>query len=146
MAYSGSCLCGAVTYASYADAVFQGNCYCKDCHKESGSGHITAIGLPTASFHQTGGTSVYDKPADSGGTLAIHFCSKCGTTLFTRPTNAPGMTLIRAGTLDGDVEVTPQMNLYAPHAPELGPRFAGDPRLCRDAATRLSLGGEPARG
>ena len=121
MAYSGSCLCGAVHYSSNADAVFQGNCYCKDCHKESGSGHITAVAVPTASVHQTGETSVYDKPTDSGGVLAIHFCPKCGTTLFTRPTNAPGMTLIRAGTLDGDADVTPQMNLYAPRAPAWDP-------------------------
>ncbi len=117
MALSGKCLCGAVGYVAESDPVFSGNCYCKDCRRESGTGHTTAVAVPEPSLTVTGKTSQYVKSTDRGTTLTTVFCPICATTLYARPSTTPGMVLIRAGALDDDSGVDPKFNLFAPQAP-----------------------------
>lgn len=127
MAFKGRCLCGAVHYESTGPAVFMGNCYCVDCRRESGTGHITAVAVPDPTMVVTGATVDFVKPADSGQTIRNTFCPVCGTTLFTHPSGVPGMALLRAGTLDDVSGVAPQMNLYADSAPAWDRPAAGLP-------------------
>ena len=117
MSFNGRCLCGAVRYSSAGPAVFMGNCYCADCRRESGTGHITAVAVPDPTLHTTGATQDFTKPADSGNAIRNTFCPVCATTLFTHPSALPGLALIRAGTLDDPSVVAPQMNLYTACAP-----------------------------
>ena len=108
-----------------------GNCYCADCQRESGTGHITAVAVPDPTLTTTGETRDFDKPTDSGSHIRTTFCVVCGTTLFTHPANLPGLALLRAGTLDDKSAVVPQMNMYVASAPawdrppEGIPGFAG---------------------
>lgn len=127
MHYAGRCLCGDVTYSANAEAIFQGNCYCRDCQKESGTGHITGVAVPEALLSVSGETRSYTKPADSGGTIENHFCARCGTTLYHKPSNVPGVAILRAGTLDPETPVEPQMNLYVASARAWDPPAAGLP-------------------
>lgn len=117
MAFKGRCLCGAVHYQSSGPAVFMGNCYCADCRRESGTGHITAVAVPDPTFQLTGETKDFTKQADSGGTIRNTFCPICATTICTHPSGTPGLTLIRAGTLDDPSLVDPQINMYVACAP-----------------------------
>ena len=105
MSFKGHCLCGAVQFESVGPAVFMGNCYCVDCRRESGSGHITAVAVPDV------------KPSDSGQSIRNTFCPTCATTLFTHPSGLPGLVLLRAGTLDDTAAVAPQVNMYVTCAP-----------------------------
>lgn len=117
MAFKGQCLCGAVQYESIGPAVFMGNCYCADCRRESGSGHITAVAVPDPTVQMAGETKDFTKPSDSGQTIRNTFCPVCGTTLMTHPSGLPGLALLRAGTLDDVSAVDPQMNMYTACAP-----------------------------
>ena len=117
MAFKGHCLCGAAHYSSSGPAVFTGNCYCVDCQRESGTGHITAVAVPDPTLQITGQTRDFTKPADSGQTIRNTFCPVCGTTLCTHPSALPGLALIRAGTLDDVTTVRPQLNMYVDSAP-----------------------------
>ncbi len=117
MAFKGRCLCGAVQYESAGRAAFMGNCYCADCRRESGAGHITAVAVPEATMRVSGAVQDFMKPADSGGSIRNSFCPVCATTLWTHPSRLPGLALIRAGTLDDSSAVVPQMNLYVAAAP-----------------------------
>ena len=117
VSFKGQCLCGAVRYESSGPAVFAGNCYCADCRRESGSGHITAVAVPDPTLTCTGETRDFTKPADSGGSIRNTFCPVCATTLFTHPSGLPGLALLRAGTLDAAAPVSPQMNMYVACAP-----------------------------
>lgn len=116
MSFVGRCLCGAVRYVSDAPAVFMGNCYCKDCQRESGTGHITAVALPGPTLAVEGVTQSFTKQADSGQTIRNTFCPVCGTTICTHPSGLPGLVLIRAGTLDDSAGVTPYINMYVASA------------------------------
>ena len=117
MAFKGHCLCGAVHYESSGPAVFMGNCYCADCRRESGTGHITAVAVPDPTLRTEGETQDFNKLADSGQSIRNTFCPICATTLFTHPSGLPGLALIRAGTLDYPAQVAPQMNMYVACAP-----------------------------
>ena len=53
MSVKGGCLCGAVRYESAVDPVFSGHCYCTDCQKGTGCGHVTVVGVPEAALTVT---------------------------------------------------------------------------------------------
>ena len=114
---TGRCLCGAVAYASSGSPVFMGNCYCADCRRESGTGHITAVAVPEALLTVEGRVAEFEKAADSGQAIRNTFCPVCATTVFTRPSGLPGLALIRAGTLDEPSLVEPRINMYVVSAP-----------------------------
>lgn len=116
MSLAGTCLCGAVHYEASSEAVFSGHCYCVDCQKESGCGHATVVAVPDATVRITGPTSTFTKLAGSAHPNERTFCSKCGTTLFSRPQSMAGMTLLRAGTLDDPSQITPSMSIYTSRA------------------------------
>ena len=117
MLLKGRCLCGAVAYEANASPVFMGNCYCADCRRESGTGHITAVAVPDPTLSVKGETKDFIKPADSGESIRNTFCQICATTLFTHPSGLPGLALLRAGTLNDPSQVVPQVNMYVVCAP-----------------------------
>ena len=125
MSFAGHCLCGAVQFESSGPSVFAGNCYCADCRRESGSGHITAVAVPDATLKIQGETRDFTKSSDSGQTIRNTFCPVCGTTLLTHPSGLPGLALLRAGTLDDVSVVHPQVNMYTACAPEWDQPVAG---------------------
>jgi hypothetical protein len=125
MTLEGRCLCGAVTYRSTGAPAFVANCFCVDCRRESGSGHITAVAIPDASLTTVGETRDYVKPADSGQTIRNTFCPVCATTLYTHPSKLPDLALLRAGTLDDATAIRPRFNLYVASAPDWDPPPAG---------------------
>lgn len=125
MSFRGRCLCGKVDYRSDAGPIFAGNCYCRDCQKESGAGHITGVGVPDASLTINGLVSTFTKKADSGGTITNTFCPNCGVVVVHRASNLPGVAIIRAGTLDDASSVKPEMNLYVSSAQPWDPPAPG---------------------
>jgi hypothetical protein len=121
MPLSGSCLCGAVRYQSSASPLFSGNCYCSDCRRESGGGHVTAVSVPNDSVSVIGTVATFSKAGASGKLIERSFCPRCGTTLYARPELRPGLTMLRAGTLDDASAVAPSVNLYTSRAPAWDP-------------------------
>ena len=116
MSVKGGCLCGAVRYAAAIDPVFSGHCYCTDCQKGTGCGHVTVVGVPEAALTVTGRTATYTKSGDSGQPIDRVFCPTCGTSVFSRPSAMSGMLMVRAGTLDDPSGVVPGMSIYASRA------------------------------
>jgi hypothetical protein len=116
MSLTGSCLCGAVRYEANAEPVFSGHCHCSDCQKESGGGHATIAAVPDATVRISGPTAHFSKPGDSGKANERTFCSKCGSTLFSRPQAIAGLTLLRVGTLDNPSAIAPGVSVYTKRA------------------------------
>jgi len=116
MSLSGTCLCGAVRYEANAEPAFSGHCFCADCQKETGGGHLTIVAVPDAAVKVTGTTATFSKPGASGQIVERTFCPKCGSTLFGRPEVMAGMTMLRAGTLDDPSQIAPSMSVYTSRA------------------------------
>ena len=81
----GRCLCGKieVTCTDLPKNVIA--CHCYDCQKASGGGPSFNIVIPDDKIKITKGmTSALNLTADSGNSLERHFCSNCGTAIYTK--------------------------------------------------------------
>jgi hypothetical protein len=125
--FTGGCLCGAVRYSCSGEPVMAGHCHCEDCRRSSGSGHSSHLAVPEASVRLHGEVKGYARAADSGHIVTRHFCPTCGAALYSTNDGMPGMTFLRASSLD-DLEVfNPQMHVYASRAASRDHRAEGLP-------------------
>jgi hypothetical protein len=114
---TGGCLCGQLRYAFEGEPAFIGKCYCLDCHKESGTGHITFVSVPASALTVTGESRSYTRVASSGSDTIRTFCPHCGTTVFGHPTSLGDVRVLRAGTLDDPSGLVPTLAIYGSRAP-----------------------------
>lgn len=114
---AGRCLCGAVRYETQQQPKYVFNCYCATCRRESGAGHLTIVTLSDEGFVVQGATKIV-APARAGGGAPIPrtFCPECGTVLFVKPPGMPGHVNLRAGTLEGIVDLKVEMSEFGSHA------------------------------
>ncbi len=123
MTATGSCLCGAVTYAAEGVEHDMHSCHCTMCRRWSG-GSAMAAGVASVSFTGEEHIGRYDSSAwaDRG------FCRKCGTNLFyhLKPTDHYVMWM---GTFDDQSEFRLVGEIYVEDKPDAYD-FAGDhPRM-----------------
>lgn len=115
-AMTGGCLCGQVRYQITAPPLVSRICWCKDCQYSS------ANGLPLALFAadqvaMNGCLHPFAKNSDSGNRMIRHFCTSCGTTLYSTNSARPGVIVLRTGTLDDSSQIAPSMNIWTQSAP-----------------------------
>lgn len=114
--YSGQCLCGEIRYAVNSEPVFTGNCHCKDCQRSSGSAFIPAMIFHEKNVTIAGEAKYYESRADSGNSHSRGFCPNCGSQLFARFSNMPGMLGIKAGTLNDAANYVPKLDFHVASA------------------------------
>jgi len=131
----GGCLCGAVTFRTSGEPLGAMHCHCRDCQRATGSGFVTAYGVPRTQFTLEQGNDqlgAHQTTADSGGTVTREFCRDCGSPLFSYTTSYPGDIWIKAGTLDDPDEITPAASCFTWCATAWAPpdpQIANWPRL-----------------
>jgi hypothetical protein len=130
----GGCYCGAVRYQAQGDAVFKGQCHCRECQYISGGHPNVVMGLPEPGFAYTKGTAKQHRRTDLDKPVTREFCPDCGTHILTRTPAVPGMVLIKVGTLDDpSVFGGPQMVIFTidkqsfHHIPDGVPTFERTP-------------------
>ena len=112
MEIEGGCYCGAVRFKAEGDAMFRGQCHCRECQYISGGAPNLVMGMPEAGFEYTKGAPKAFRRSDLENPVTREFCAECGTHLASR---APGMplALLKVGTLDDPAEFGgPQMAIY----------------------------------
>jgi len=114
---TGGCHCGAVRYQISADPIFAGNCYCEDCRKMSGSGHVAVLAVPDQAVTVTGKLTEYTSTGGSSQPITRRFCPKCGSRVSTSATVMPGVMMVTASTLDDPTKFTSQMSVFTSRAP-----------------------------
>jgi hypothetical protein len=107
----GGCYCGAVRYESQGRLLLFVNCHCPDCRKFSGSAFSSVLAVEAGGFKVTSGDDNI-VPYQSSPGKHRSFCRTCGCHVFARAVTRPGMVLIRAGTLDDDPGIRPQMHIW----------------------------------
>jgi hypothetical protein len=108
----GSCRCGAVRFTTSGAPVMAGNCYCRDCQKSSGAGHVFHAMFPEAAVDIAGETRGFPYTADSGSVVTTVVCATCGSPLFGRTSRMPGMMTVRVAAFDSDDGLAPSMEVY----------------------------------
>ena len=110
--YTGQCLCGEIQYSTDAEPLFSGNCHCKDCQRASGSGYVAAMLFTEKNVQVTGEAKYFASTSDSGNLHHRGFCPNCGSQLFAKFSNHPGLLGIKAGTLNHASQYVPKLDFY----------------------------------
>lgn len=137
---TGGCLCGEIRYQITAEPGPSRVCWCRDCQRIASNGTVNVL-FPSDAIQITGTPSRHDKKADSGNLVTRRFCATCGSQLFSDSTGRPGLTVVRAGTLDDPSAIQPTTHIWAASAPRwacLDPsleRFDGPPAAASPAKT-----------
>jgi len=110
----GACLCGSVRYATDAEAAAVVVCHCVTCQKNTGSAFSLNIGVPTNTLRIEGTTLAQyeDHTGASGKPFYRSFCSRCGSPIGASGDAYPGLTFLKAGTLDDPSWVKPTAHLW----------------------------------
>lgn len=116
MKASGGCLCGQLRYEIDGDSMWAGNCYCEDCRKETGTGHLTALAVSGDAITVRGTAKSFARPGGSGRDVIRTFCSECGSTIFGQPTAMGDMRVVRVGTLDDPSGIELSMAVFCSQA------------------------------
>ena len=109
----GGCQCGAVRYRLKASPLTVYNCHCKDCQRFSGAAWSMSMFVGDEDFEVLSGQTVrYERKADSGNVIAMHFCAHCHGLLWSTNPVLPGIKVARAGTLDNMDWAEPIGNIW----------------------------------
>lgn len=115
---SGSCLCGSVRYSSEAEPVMTAICHCDNCQRQTGTAFSIIIGVPESSivFENSSALKEYLDSGQSGKAVRRKFCQNCGSPILSLVENAPGLGIIKAGTLDDKSWLKPTTQFWCSRA------------------------------
>jgi hypothetical protein len=128
----GGCLCGAVRYVLKADPRAVAICHCTHCQRQSGSVFSFNVVIREADYEQSGKTMVYVDSGDSGQPVYRHFCGRCGSPILAKVAEAPGMVVVKAGTLESMEGLQPKTEVYTDHAMTWLAPIAGTARFAQN--------------
>lgn len=112
MKLRGRCLCGAVSYDVEGPPVLVFHCHCRDCQRAGGSLFHYGVMVRDASLVVRGEVRSFTSKSDEGRSITREFCPTCGSGLMNRLEMAPGMVVLRGGTLDDAGALRPTFELY----------------------------------
>ncbi len=105
---SGGCLCGGIRYECSGEVGAAGYCHCEDCRRCTGSAFNVGVHVDLDKFRIVSGEpKTFTKAADSGTRLTRHFCSDCGSPLYTSSPRHPDIIYVKAGSFDDPTVVKP---------------------------------------
>lgn len=110
--HEGGCLCGAIRYAFTGDPLVTGLCHCRHCQRQSGAPFSVVSGVEDARLTVHGTPKTYVDSSDSGHPVYRLFCAECGSPLISRLAAMPGLSFIKAGTLDQPGLWRPAFEVY----------------------------------
>src|SRR5258708_12271527 len=100
---TGGCLCGQVRYTANADPVFVGVCHCTHCQKQTGTAFSVLVGIPKSAMSIQGRLKTFHHTGDSRQPVDRNFCPESRPPIFSDVAVMPGLTFIKAGTLDDKI-------------------------------------------
>jgi hypothetical protein len=111
--YAGGCACGAIRYDIASEPIFQNHCQCRDCQRESGTGHGSYLTFARKGVKLTGQATEWHMVADSGNAKTRAFCPVCGSPVYMTFAAGPDAFAVHAASLDDPGRFQPQVVTYA---------------------------------
>lgn len=115
---SGGCLCGSIRYECDQDKLFGGSiCHCRDCQFIAGGGPAIVLAIPeNAMTILKGEPKGFMSKGSSGSNVTRKFCENCGTPIFSELSVAPGLKVLKVGTLDDPSIFSPEVTVWTSEA------------------------------
>ena len=123
---TGRCLCGSVTYSFASEPFAQAACFCQDCQRQTGTAFSIVLGVQREGFKVEGDSlSSIDTTGEVHGTLTHrHFCSACGSPIYSAVDAQPDVVYVKAGTLDDASWLQPNVEVFTRSAQPWAPHLA----------------------
>ncbi|MGM0564946.1 MAG: GFA family protein [Pseudomonadota bacterium] len=106
-AFHGGCLCNAVRYETTSEPLNQRVCHCRECQKAIGAAFNARILMRIDHVVITGPVETFY----SSERLERGYCSRCGSSIFSRRASA-GVIGLTAGSLDDPSLFKPDMHFW----------------------------------
>ena len=111
--YKGGCACGRLRYEIAGSPLFSNHCQCRDCQRESGTGHGSHLTFNRENVEVSGNASLWEMTGDSGNAKTRAFCPVCGAPVYMTFSSMPDLFTIRAASLDDPARFQPDAITYA---------------------------------
>jgi hypothetical protein len=130
---TGQCLCGSVSYTVDAEPLAQAICHCSDCQRQTSSPFSAVVVVPLQALSVEGETlaKFVTIDGDRGQETTRHFCSGCGSPLYSLSPASPDFAFLKAGSLDDGSWIEPTIEVWTSSAQPWAPRFEGSTRFER---------------
>ena len=112
---TGGCLCGAVRFEVAEPLVSAGYCHCTRCQRRTGTAASAQARIVPGSLRVLSGDELIRAYEPPDG-FAKHFCSACGSALWSRSPEDPEIVSVRLGTFDGDPGIRPSARTFVAYA------------------------------
>ncbi|RXJ74440.1 aldehyde-activating protein [Veronia nyctiphanis] len=109
--YKASCFCGKVTLDITGPISHIIHCHCSLCRKSSGTAYATNGFVDTEHLVITSGEEVLSYFERKPGKKR-HFCSSCGSPIFSSNEADPSRVRLRLGLLDTDITERPESHNF----------------------------------
>ena len=108
--FSGSCLCGSVSFEIEPPSLWCAHCHCTMCRRAHGAAFITWVGADEKRFRLHSDKSVTWR--NSSPEAERGFCHVCGSTLFFRSSRWPGEMHVVLANIDGEIDRRPAAHVF----------------------------------
>ena len=112
---TGGCLCGAVRFEVAEPLVSAGYCHCTRCQRRTGTAASAQARIVPGSLRVLSGDELIRAYEPPDG-FAKHFCSACGSALWSRSPEDPEIVSVRLGVFDGDPGIRPSARTFVAYA------------------------------
>jgi hypothetical protein len=109
--YTGSCLCGGIRFEVDAELGPIDICHCRQCRKAQGTAFATNAPVAAAALRIVSGSDLL-KAYESSPGKHRHFCSRCGSPIYSRRDTKPDVVRIRVGVINEPLNVRPHAHYY----------------------------------
>ena len=107
-----SCRCGQLRLRAQGEPMRVSVCHCLDCQRRSGSVFATQARFPAAQVEITGDTREWSRRGDEGTTSVFSFCPECGSDVFYRTMEDPGVVAVPVGAFADPAFPPPVYSVY----------------------------------
>jgi hypothetical protein len=107
-AYTGGCACGAIRYEISGEPVAMVDCQCRQCQRESGTGHASHLAFRAAEVKVEGKAATWDMIGDGGTKKRRAFCPNCGSPVYMTFPDMPDIFIVKPASLDDPSRYKPQ--------------------------------------
>ncbi len=116
--YTGSCLCGSITYEAEGEPRRLFECYCNWCQKiTGGSARAYAVfDMGKVKYKGANVSEFVDTNTEHGFKMINRFCTKCASPVEMRVERVPDGQFVPLGTIDQRQELTVNEGLWGQDA------------------------------
>jgi hypothetical protein len=108
---TGTCLCTGIAFEVEGPLPPIQLCHCSQCRKAQGSAFASNIPIHREALRLLRGEELLREFESSPGKFRV-FCSRCGSPVYSRRNDKPGVLRLRAGILEGELETRPGFHFH----------------------------------